>query len=222
MPIVAILGEVLPQHASAIRATSAADPTGTLTILVSSQGGATDAALAAADAIAAHRRGRTVGRAVRACHSASIAILCACDERRARIGTTFEFHGTAPLRPLAGRMTAPRLRQLADGLAATDATFRQRIAAATGTPVSQIAHLEENNVVLDTLEALNIGLLTEITGYPALSAAAARQRSARDEARRPVVWTAAERRQMRELGLTERVLGIAPRALRVMLRQGRA
>jgi ATP-dependent protease ClpP protease subunit len=218
--IIAISGEISASHAQMVRRASEATPHEPLTVVIDSPGGPTVHALALADAIAAHPV-LTAGRAVRRCDSGAIAALVACETRSARLGTRFHFHQTARLRPPDGRLTAARLRQVAGELDVVDTGFRHRISAAIGCSVDELARLEASETTLDTLAALEIGLLTEITGYAALGPAAARRRAERVEARaaaaRPVRWTFRDFAMLKRAGMTEKPIGISPRLLKSML-----
>jgi ATP-dependent protease ClpP protease subunit len=226
MPSIAIEGLISWATVARFRAVSAACAEHDyLVVEVDSNGGDVPPALALADAIRAHR-GTTYGQVDRQAHSAAALCFAACTVRSAAPSALFQLHETA-CPSVRGRLTATVLRQSATQLDHDDDECRKRIAAWTGMDADLLADLERQERRLTAREALEIGLVTVLTGCPALTAAARQRRAAKAARARLTVpgaasakFTGAEIMAMATL-LGERPLGIAPVALRAMLQARR-
>ena len=112
---------------------------------------------------------------------------------------------------------ASRLHDAANRLEQLDREYRERLVAG-GCDSDQLPQLLAQGAALDTLAALDLGLIDTVIGYPALSAAAARRRGHRAQVRDPRRWGHAEYMAAAARGLAGRPLGIAPAALHQLLR----
>ena len=221
MTIVCITGEIDAATVSGVRAASMMAPAEPLTIIIDSPGGLISPALAVADVIEAHR-GPTVCRVNRRADSAALIVVSAFDLRSARASATFYLHPTADLAPPAGRLTADRLHRAAIRLEASDVLVRRRIADNIGCNVAELTRLEASNATLTAIEALNLGILTEIPDLPAATAAAAQRRRARASSTTTLPnYAPALVRQMAAAGMVNRPIGVPRAMFRAMLERAR-
>lgn len=158
-PLHFLQGEIGRGRAKAVRSFLDRHDGEGVRLMVDSNGGFVDEALEIAEAVAEHRGGVRI-RVLRRADSAAALVVAAGGWREAGAGASFALHRVA-MEP-SGRLTAARLRRLADQAEADDARCVAFLGRHCRLPASAFLGFEARNMTLTAHQAVTAGLLDRV------------------------------------------------------------